>query len=447
MVEQANIRQFTDEGESSSGQETVRLKHLARINPAKSEISDLNPETDVSFVPLEDFSTDGEIKNTETRPLEEVYDGYTYFREGDIAIAKITPSFENGKGAICQGLENDIGFGTTELHVLRPRKGVSSKFLWYLLRSEPFKQGGEAAMKGVAGQQRIPSEFLEEFSISIAPKTKRDTIVRNLEEIISYIDDLADRLDRLEKTLSERRNTIIDLGITGKLIQNAVMKDTKVSWIPRLPNNWSSTKLKYIVDEPIAYGIVQPGPDIESGVPYIRVSDLIEGELPEDGYMRTTTEIHEQYSRSVVHPGDLIMSIRATVGKVMQVPDHLEEANLGRGIARIRPDKSVNGDFLYYVLNSSLAHQEFNRLSKGATFSEVTLEMVRNLEIPLPPIEEQRQVVDQIQAGLESGQHLDEKVSECESLIEEKRQALITAAITGQIDVSEVKSEVKTSQI
>src|SRR6056297_1133155 len=148
MDGQANITEFADDTGKANEPETVRLKHLARINPTKSELSDLDPKTEVSFVPLEDFGTNGEIKDTETRPLEEVYDGYTYFQEGDIAIAKITPSFENGKGAICRGLENGIGFGTTELHILRPREGVSTEFLWYVLRSKPFTDEAETAMRG-----------------------------------------------------------------------------------------------------------------------------------------------------------------------------------------------------------------------------------------------------------------------------------------------------------
>jgi len=71
------------------------------------------------------------------------------------------------KGAICKNLKNEVGFGTTELHVLRPNKETSTKYLWYVLRSNPFKKMAEASMRGVAGQQRVPSEFVENFRVPI----------------------------------------------------------------------------------------------------------------------------------------------------------------------------------------------------------------------------------------------------------------------------------------
>src|SRR5438094_801188 len=94
-----------------------RLKYLAEINPSK-EVKE--NDISVTFLPMEKVSENGEVDSSISKPINEVWDGFTYFRINDVIIAKITPCFENGKGALLTNLENDIGFGSTEFHVLRP---------------------------------------------------------------------------------------------------------------------------------------------------------------------------------------------------------------------------------------------------------------------------------------------------------------------------------------
>ncbi|TAE78227.1 MAG: hypothetical protein EAZ84_01525, partial [Verrucomicrobia bacterium] len=103
-----------------SKSEVKRLRFVAQLNPSKSEASNLPRDTKASFLPMEAIGDDGSLNLERERELSEVETGYTYFRDGDVAVAKITPCFENGKGALMSGLLNGIGFGTTELIVARP---------------------------------------------------------------------------------------------------------------------------------------------------------------------------------------------------------------------------------------------------------------------------------------------------------------------------------------
>ncbi|NLE57272.1 MAG: restriction endonuclease subunit S, partial [Planctomycetes bacterium] len=105
----------------------------------------------------------GGLTLDQTRPLAEVATGYTYFRDGDVLAAKITPCFENGKGSIADGLVNGIGFGTTELHVLRPWAELDRRFLFYATISHPFRHLGAAEMYGAGGQKRVPDDFIRDF--------------------------------------------------------------------------------------------------------------------------------------------------------------------------------------------------------------------------------------------------------------------------------------------
>src|SRR5690606_26071993 len=105
-------------GDVPEGWEVVRLRSLVKFNPSKNEIT-LPPDTEVSFLPMEAVGEDGELDLSHTRVISEVESGYTYLRNGDVAYAKITPCFENGKGALMKNLVEGIAFATTELTTLR----------------------------------------------------------------------------------------------------------------------------------------------------------------------------------------------------------------------------------------------------------------------------------------------------------------------------------------
>lgn len=153
------------------GGEKVKLKELTKINPQKSEVKELDQNTVVSFVPMEDVSEGGELNLSQERTLGEVYKGFTYFKDGDVVVAKITPCFENGKGALMKDLVNGIGFGTTEFHVLRAKdlSRLNPIWLFNVTRSKRFNVYGEMQMTGSAGQKRIPKSFLEDYEITLPP--------------------------------------------------------------------------------------------------------------------------------------------------------------------------------------------------------------------------------------------------------------------------------------
>jgi len=114
-----------------------RIKFASRLNPPKSEIRSLPGHTEVTFLPMEAIGDDGILDTTRTKNLVDVLEGYSYVANGDVMIAKITPCFENGKGAIAGRLRNGIGFATTEVIVIRPNDQADSCFFYYVLSAEP----------------------------------------------------------------------------------------------------------------------------------------------------------------------------------------------------------------------------------------------------------------------------------------------------------------------
>ena len=156
--------------------EVKRLRFVAELNPSKSEVGALDRETSVSFLPMESIGDDGTLILDKEKPLGELESGYTYFRDGDVTIAKITPCYENGKGAIMRGLVNGIGFGTTELIVARPNpQAVIGTYLHYLFISPDFRIIGESHMYGAGGQKRVPDAFVRNFATAFPPPHRADS--------------------------------------------------------------------------------------------------------------------------------------------------------------------------------------------------------------------------------------------------------------------------------
>jgi type I restriction enzyme S subunit len=198
--------------------DATKLKRVVSFNPSKSETR-ANPadEEKVVFLPMENISVNGDIDCSEKRALSEVWNGFTYFRRGDVVVAKITPCFENGKGAYLKGLESDFGFGTTELIVLRPSKAIDGAFLRFLTSTKQFLLLGEQYMTGAAGQQRIPSDFVKNYPIGLPPIDEQLEILEHIQEKSAEIDQAISRAQSEIELMREYRTRLISDVVTGQV--------------------------------------------------------------------------------------------------------------------------------------------------------------------------------------------------------------------------------------
>ncbi len=152
-----------------------KLGECTIINPKKSMDNRLKDDLIVSFVPMAAVGEDGSINTSDTKTYCEVKNGFTYFIDGDVLFAKITPCMENGKGAVATNLSNGIGFGSTEFHVIRPLEGITNPVWLYTLSVlKEFRLAAEANMTGSAGQKRTPSSFLQNYEIKLPPIDLQD---------------------------------------------------------------------------------------------------------------------------------------------------------------------------------------------------------------------------------------------------------------------------------
>ncbi|RAK19137.1 type I restriction enzyme S subunit [Anoxybacillus vitaminiphilus] len=194
----------------------VPLSELCDVNPSKKEIENIDKELPVTFLPMANVSENGELDLSETRLIKEVFDGFTYFREGDVLFAKITPCMENGKGAIARNLINNIGFGSTEFHVLRPKENVNSTWLYYLTSLQSFRKQAEANMTGSAGQKRVPKQFFSKYKVVLPPIELQNQFAEIVQKIQSQKEIMKKSLEELENNF----NSLMQRAFKGELFND-----------------------------------------------------------------------------------------------------------------------------------------------------------------------------------------------------------------------------------
>ncbi|KHE91795.1 MAG: restriction endonuclease subunit S [Candidatus Scalindua rubra] len=197
--------------------EVKRLRFCIVTNPVKSETKSVEDDDLVSFVPMDAVEEYGGMDVGQTKMLEEVYNGYTYFKENDVVVAKITPCFENGKGSIALGLTNGIGFGTTEFHVLRGGNKTNKNFLFYMTISHSFRDIGASEMLGAGGQKRIPENFIKDFRQGIPDINEQEEIVTHIEKKLNRLDNMVRINKEAIDAYAEYRNSLITAAVTGKI--------------------------------------------------------------------------------------------------------------------------------------------------------------------------------------------------------------------------------------
>lgn len=198
--------------------EVRKLKQVASFNPSRTESSaDFADGDEVVFLPMENVSATGEIDCSARGKVADLRSGYTYFKRHDVVVAKITPCFENGKGAYLGALETEIGFGTTEFVVLRASAEIDPRFLYQITMLRAFRRDGEMAMTGAAGQQRVPLNFMREFTFGLPDLQEQESI---LARVVSETNKINQTIEKTKAEISlvlEYRERLIADVVTGKL--------------------------------------------------------------------------------------------------------------------------------------------------------------------------------------------------------------------------------------
>ncbi len=259
-----------------------------------------------------------------------------------------------------------------------------------------------------------------------------------LDRETARIDLLIEKKQRLVALLGEKRSATITAAVNGKIEVEGV--ENRDCLLAEGGGGVRFDKLKRLVDpvRPITYGIVQAGPEFEGGIPYIRPADMTDETGVKDfaSIKRTNPDIAHQYRRSSVKTGDLVVSIGPSFGKVMEVPRELDGANLTQGTARVSPGSNLEKRFAFWCLRSQHCYSQWEASTGGATFRALNLGPLAETRIPLPDLPTQRAIADFLDLETARLQQIQVTTQQSIDRLKEYRSALITAAVTGQIDVA-----------
>jgi type I restriction enzyme S subunit len=353
---------------------------------------------------------------------------YLVVQQGDIVFNKLR-TWQGGLG-----VSKFEGIVSPAYFVCRPRASAESRFLHYLLRSRVYLEELTRISKWMPPSQfDIAWEDLRSLPVALPAKPTQRAIADFLDRETAQIDALVVAKRRIVELTEERWVATLTNTISPLWATDLILNGQKAN----VPPQWSVRKLGSLTRPgvSIAYGILLPGERLNEGVPYLGAGDVRTDRMKLDLLPRTRPEIAAAYPRTFVRAGELVYAIRGSFGAVEQVPAELDGVNLSRDAARIAPGEVVNPRWLMFALKSELAQEQFRRREVGATITGVNIEDLKTVRLAVPPLGEQsRQVVilDAVQ------QRVVATISVLESqlhLLSEHRHALITAAVTGEMEV------------
>ena len=391
---------------------------------------------------MEAIGDDGTLDLERTRRVGDVASGYTFFEDGDVAIAKITPCYENGKGAVMAGLHEGIGFGTTELIVMRPTQADRPQWLYYLTMCSAFRLPGEALMQGAGGQKRVPDLFVKNFAAPVPPPDEQQAIADYLDAEAARIDTLIQEKEGLIGLLREAQASAFAATILRVSSETAGTACSRFEWIENFPLNWRIAKVKHLVRS-VDQGI---SPQCESYPPdegqwgVLKVGCVNTGDFNPMESKALPSDI-DPIESITLKKGDVLVSranTKSLVGRAAMADRDYPQLMLSDKHYRLRLDEGeCLPQYLVFVLTHGAVRVLIEERATGASASMLNIDRrtILDLEVPLPPINVQEEIVGEVQEEREALNTLITHTQEAIALLKELRAATIADAVLGLVDV------------
>ena len=411
----------------------ARINTACIINPRNN----IDDKTEVSFVPMANIS-EGYANSfvSDSRLWCKVKTGYTHFAENDIGIAKITPCFENKKSVVFTGLINGYGAGTTELHIIRTITGlIMPEYLLCFAKRNDFILGGVQTFSGDVGQQRVTKDYIANYLFSLPPLNEQKRIISAIKEAYYIIENIEKTKLGLIEDIDKAKSKLLDLAIRGKLVpqdqndepasvlleriraekeelikQGKIKRDKKESVIFKgddnsyyekigdsvacidaelpfeIPDSWCWARLSSFTE--VIMGSSPRSQDICSDSNY---TEFHQGKIYFSDYFLKESNQYTKKISKIAPENSVLLCVRAPVGEV-NITDR--EICIGRGLSSIHAYDKIQNNFLFYWLKTQ--KRVLVNKSTGSTFSAITIDTVKNILLPIPPINEQLRIIQKI---------------------------------------------------
>jgi type I restriction enzyme S subunit len=345
----------------------VKLGDVCEVNPStKGMIASLDMNILFFFLPMEAMEVGTGIMNPFDKKLVDIKKGYTYFENGDVLFAKITPCMQNGKHAIARDLTNGIGFGSTEFHVLRPKKCILADWVYHFVNQSSFLFDAENNFKGSVGQQRLPDTFLKDAKIPLPPLAEQRRIAVEIECQLNIV-------EKAKQAATE---------------QLAAARKLNAAYLREVfeRNEWEWVRLGTIGDVCMCKRIFKDQTTPKGDIPFYKIGTF--GKTA-DAYI--SQDIYDKYKSQFPFPkkGNVLISAAGTLGRAVIYdgePAYFQDSNI---VWIDNDEKKALNRYLYHVY----ATQPWIGID-GAIIARLYNENVREAIIPLPPFDEQQRIVE-----------------------------------------------------
>lgn len=345
----------------------------------------------------------------------------TYFESGDILLAKITPSFENGKQGIIEHMPTPFGIATTEVIPIREIEGVTDRyFLFYYLLKGDIRAILASKMEGSTGRQRLSVSTLANLEMNLPPLSEQRAIARVLRIVQDAIQSRRKEIELERERKAALMHHLFTYG-TGN-------EPTKQSEIGEIPEGWKVVQLSAI--SKIRYGLGQPPEKDDEGIPMIRATDIKSGRIIKNSIIKVKREAIPESRAQFLKQGDIIV-VRsgAYTGDVAMYDGEWETAIAGYDLVVSPIDEGVNPSFIAHYLLSDANQSYFRSQSDRSAQSHINAEQLGNAVIPLPSLSEQNTISEALQTADSKITALEKEVS----LHEELFRALLEELMTGRL--------------
>jgi len=358
------------------------------------------------------------------------------------------------------------GFCSAEFLVFPVQDGLSNQFLASRLNAEDFVAFAQQQVSG--DRPRVDFEKLAGFPILLPPVAEQERIVTKLDTTFSAVQRANVSVTRARERLGRYRSAVLRSAASGELTKEwrrgrpggkvkqdggellrTILKARRDEWngkggykepsapiagfLPKPPQGWATASLEQLTssNRVICYGILMPKEHVPGGVPYVKVRDIKGDKIDYATLPRTSPEIAAKYHRASLKPGDILLAIRGTYGRVAEVPPELDGGNITQDTARLAFSRLVDRRYAALFLRSEYSQNYLKHVARGVAVKGVNIGDVRPCPILLPPLAEQAEIVRQVDHRLSAASRLADTLEQQLVHAQDSRRALLRQAFAG----------------
>ncbi len=402
----------------------IRLKYLIQLNPRVS-MANLDKDAEVAFAPMECIKQ-GSMKPY-IKTAGEYNSSYNCFENGDLLIAKVTPCFENGNIAIADNLPNGVGFGSSELFVIRTQ--LNAKLLFYIFQSNLFRNAAMQSMTGTAGLKRVSSDAIRNFRIKRFSEKKELSIVKFLDCKTESLETLISDKEKLIQLLEEKRTAIISSAVTKGIDSTTEMQDSGTEWLGYIPSHWRVVPAKAL--------FVQSKETRHETDVQLTASQKY-GIISQEDYMQKQSYKIVLADKGLenwkhVEPNDFIISLRSFQGglEISYIPGCITWHYIV-----LKPKAGVEPEYFKWLFKSPRYVQALQRTANFIRDGQ-DLRFSNFVQVPLPliPMDEQKEIAEYLNKETARIDSIIADITEQIEKLKEYRQSVISEVVTGKVAV------------